>query len=130
MKTILAALVLALAAGNAVGAEATCAVNVTNDQGMVLTSLNTRDTQTMNLPVLRSGYFECEWPRVNLRPGVYHCNLYGEVNGVISDSLTAAFRLTVDPGDFFGTGESIYGVQGEFFVDHHWRSCPEPLPKP
>ena len=31
MKTILAALVLALAAGNAFAAEATCAVNVTND---------------------------------------------------------------------------------------------------
>jgi hypothetical protein len=31
MKTILAGLVLALAAGNAVAAETTCAVNVTND---------------------------------------------------------------------------------------------------
>ena len=31
MKTILAGLILALAAGNAVAAEATCAVNVTND---------------------------------------------------------------------------------------------------
>jgi lipopolysaccharide transport system ATP-binding protein len=105
-------------------------VNVTNEQGMVLTSLNTRDTQTMNLPVMTSGYFECELPRINLRPGVYHCNLYGEVNGVISDALTAAFRLSVDPGDFFETGENIYGVAGEFFVDHHWRSCPEPRSQP
>lgn len=102
-------------------------MSITNDQGMVLTSFNTRDTHTMNMPVMRNGYFECDWPRVNLRPGVYHCNLYGEVNGVISDSLTSAFRLYIDPGDFFDTGENIYGVQGEFFVEHHWRSCAEPV---
>jgi lipopolysaccharide transport system ATP-binding protein len=97
-------------------------VTVTNDQGVVLTNLNTRDTHSMGLSIASTGYFECAWPRVNLRPGVYHCNLYGEVNGVISDSLMSAFRLYIDPGDFFETGERISGVQGEIFVEHHWHS--------
>ncbi|MFN8421286.1 MAG: ABC transporter ATP-binding protein [Anaerolineae bacterium] len=98
-------------------------ITVSNDQGVVLTNLNTRDTQMMTLQVRQSGYFECVWQRLNLRPGVYQCNVYGEVNGVISDALTSAFRLVVDPGDFFETGERLTGVQGEVFVDHRWESC-------
>jgi lipopolysaccharide transport system ATP-binding protein len=97
-------------------------VGIMNDQGGVLTSLNTRDTHAMTLPVLQSGVFECILPRVNLRPGVYHCSLYGEVNGVISDAIQSAFTLSIEPGDFFDTGERISGVQGDFFVDHHWHS--------
>jgi lipopolysaccharide transport system ATP-binding protein len=99
-------------------------VPITNDQGVILTNLNTRDTQLMALPIQRSGYFECTWKHMNLRPGVYQCHLYAEVNGMISDALTTAFRLTIDPGDFYGTGEYLAGVQGEFLAEHVWKSCP------
>jgi lipopolysaccharide transport system ATP-binding protein len=101
------------------------ALSITNEQGMVLTSLNTRDTHQMTQPILTSGCFDCEIPMLTLRPGAYYCNVYGEVNGVISDSIMSAFPLYVDPGDFFDTGERINGVQGEFFITHRWQSLPD-----
>ena len=42
--------------------------------------------------------------RFPLAPGQYHVTLFCRVNGTIADWLSQAAVLTVEPGDFFGTG--------------------------
>ena len=69
------------------------AFNVYNPQGVLLTNLNSKDVDRMIMPVGRTGYFECAWPRFSLRSGVYTCSLFCEINGQIVDWLQSASRF-------------------------------------
>ncbi len=111
-------------------ASVNIAFNVYNAQGVLITNLNTRDAGKMLMPVGNAGYFECAWPKFNLRTGVYTCTLYGEINGTIMDWIQAAFQIHAEDGDFFGTGSLISRSQGDVLVDYDWRSEPELSPHP
>ena len=103
------------------------AFNIYTSNGVLLTHLNTRDVGRMLLPVGRSGYFECEWPDISLRSGVYTCALFCEVNGVIEDWIQSAFQIHIEDGDFFGTGSIVDRSQGDFLVHYNWTSRPTAL---
>lgn len=105
-------------------AQVNIAFNVFNSQGILLTHLNSRDVASLTMSVGRSGFFECIWPHFNLRSGVYNCNLYCEVNGTVMDWIQGAFPLTVEDGDFHGTGLLVDRSQGDVLVTHSWRSQP------
>ncbi|HVO24561.1 MAG TPA: ABC transporter ATP-binding protein [Candidatus Margulisiibacteriota bacterium] len=98
------------------------AFNVYSFQGVLLTNLNAKDAGRLRMPVGRSGWFECAWPKFNLRSGVYTCALFCELNGIIVDWLQSAFQITVEDGDFFGTGSIADRSQGTIFVPHDWSS--------
>jgi lipopolysaccharide transport system ATP-binding protein len=98
------------------------AFNVRSPQGYLLTNLNNVDTGHARLPLYRTGYFECVWPRLNLRAGVYDCTLFCSVDSEIADWLQNAFRLDVEDGDFHGTGRLISRDQGDLLVAHSWTA--------
>jgi len=98
------------------------AFNVYNSQGVLLTNLNSKDTGQSWLPVGNEGYFECSWPRFNLRSGVYFCTLYCEINGTIVDWIQSAFQLNVEDGDFFNSGSLVERSQGDILVEYQWSS--------
>ncbi len=59
-----------------------------------------------DLPVTRGdGTLVCRIPRLPVLPGRYSVNIYGEVNGVLSDWVTDAAEVEVGEGDYFGTGK-------------------------
>src|SRR5215510_4486366 len=95
--------------------------NVRNNQGILLTNMNSVDSGFSRLDIFRRGYFECRWPKFNLRSGDYDCNLYCSVNGDIVDWMQSAFIIKVEDGDFFQTGKLV-GAQGEILIHHSW-SC-------
>jgi hypothetical protein len=95
---------------------------VYNPQGILLTNLNSKDVDKMMMPVGRTGYFECAWPRFNLRSGVYTCSLFCEINGHIVDWLQSAFQIHVEDGNFFGTGSLIARNQGDVLVGYDWAA--------
>ncbi len=99
------------------------AFQVYNNQGMATTNLNSKDVGRSQLPVCRSGFFECTWEKFNLRSGIYSCSLFCELNGVISDWIQSAFQINVEDGDFYGTGSIINRAAGELFVSYDWKSC-------
>ncbi len=101
------------------------AFNVYNIYGVLLTNLNTRDVDKMELPIGEVGYFECHWPHFNLRSGIYNCALFCEVNGRIEDWLQSAFQLHVEDGNFHGTGLLIGREQGDVLVDYDWAAQPD-----
>ncbi len=98
------------------------AFNIYSPQGVLLTNLNTKDVAQSYLPIGRKGYFECQWPRFNLRSGVYTCTLFCELNGSIVDWIQSAFQLHVEDGDFFNTGSLVERVQGDVLVAYDWYS--------
>ena len=95
--------------------------NLRNNQGVLLTNMNSVDSGFGRLNIYRRGYFECRWPRFNLRSGEYDCNLFCSVNGDIVDWMQSAFIINVEDGNFFQTGKLV-GAQGEILIDHAW-SC-------
>jgi len=97
------------------------AFNVRNSQGMLLTNLNSTDVGQEDQTIYRSGYFECHWPRFNLRADSYSCALFCAINGETVDWIQhAAFVITVEDGNFHGTGKLIDRSQGDLLVDYTW----------
>jgi len=67
------------------------------------------------------GRFWCRVERFPLAPGQYHVTLFCRVNGMIADWLPQAAVLTVEAGDFFGTGRLPPPTHGGFLVPQSWR---------
>jgi len=95
--------------------------NLRNNQGVLLTNMNSIDSGFSRLDIFRRGYFECQWPKFNLRSGDYDCNLFCSINNDIVDWMQSAFIINVEDGDFFQTGK-LAGAQGEILIHHSW-SC-------
>jgi lipopolysaccharide transport system ATP-binding protein len=95
--------------------------NLRNNQGILLTNMNSVDSGFSRLDIFQRGYFECQWPKFNLRFGEYDCNLFCSVNNDIVDWMQSAFIISVEDGDFFQTGR-LGGAQGEILIHHSW-SC-------
>ena len=98
------------------------AFNVRSSQGYLLTNLNSLDVGNSKMHLYHTGFFQCAWPRFNLRSGSYDCALYCEVCGDIVDWLQSAFTIQVEDGDFFNTGSIINRKQGDVLVSYSWSS--------
>ena len=95
--------------------------NLRNNEGVLLTNMNSVDSGFSRLNIYRRGYFECRWPKFNFRAGEYDCNLFCSVNGEIVDWMQSAFIINVEDGNFFQTGKLV-GAQGDVLIHHSW-SC-------
>jgi lipopolysaccharide transport system ATP-binding protein len=100
------------------------AFNIRSSQGYLLTNLNSIDVDKSIMDLHPNGFFQCSWPRFNLRSGSYDCALFCAVNGDIVDWLQSAFAINVEDGDFFNTGRVISREQGDLLVSYDWTSHP------
>jgi lipopolysaccharide transport system ATP-binding protein len=67
------------------------------------------------------GRIECALRRLPLMPGQYHINVYCTVNGVLADWVQDAATITVEPGDYFGTGKLPPSSHGGLLVGQEWN---------
>ena len=111
-------------------AEVLIAFNIYNEQGTMITNINSMDVSRLFMSVTHSGYFECSWNKVNLRPGSYASAIYCSINGEVTDWLQSGFKFGVLPGDFYGLGVPSSGTQGDILVEYDWNSKDEALIKP
>jgi lipopolysaccharide transport system ATP-binding protein len=72
------------------------------------------------------GRFECMIPRLALNAGSYVYHVMAEVGpeGEKEDWVQGAAPLTVEQGDFFGTGKLIE-PKFSMLLEHDWRLCPD-----
>lgn len=70
------------------------------------------------------GHVYCRIPRFPLSAGLYSYNLACEVNSIVSDSIRDAGQITVEAGDYYGTGKLPVGEQPSVFIEYDWRSQP------
>lgn len=68
-----------------------------------------------------TGHFSCRIARFPLAPGQYYVTLFCQVNGIIADWVQQAMLLTVEAGDFFGTGRLPPSTHGGFLTAQDWR---------
>ena len=98
------------------------AFNVRSGQGYLLANLNSIDTGQGLLDIHRRGYFECRWPKFNLRSGTYDCALFCSIHGEVADWIQSAFVITVEDGDYSNTGKLVDRQHGDILVDHSWSA--------
>src|SRR5215471_12223974 len=67
------------------------------------------------------GRFTCRVERFPLSPGTYYITLFGMVNGSIADWVQQAAILTVEAGDFYGSGRMPHKTHGGFLVLQEWN---------
>jgi homopolymeric O-antigen transport system ATP-binding protein len=67
------------------------------------------------------GRFSCRIARFPLAPGQYPITLFCRANGDIADWVQQAAVLSVEPGDFFGTGRLPPPTHGGVLVPQQWE---------
>jgi len=68
-----------------------------------------------------TGCFTCRIERFPLSPGQYHITLFCRTNGLIADWVQQAGLLTIEPGDFYGTGKLPPQTHGGFLIPQKWQ---------
>jgi lipopolysaccharide transport system ATP-binding protein len=68
----------------------------------------------------QQGRMSCLVRRLPLAPGQYAINLHCEANQVLADWVQNAGSLTVEEGDFFGTGKLPPASHAGLLVDQEW----------
>jgi lipopolysaccharide transport system ATP-binding protein len=103
-------------------AAVSVAFNIRTSQGYLLANLNSTDAGPGWMDIRAQGFFECRWPKCQLRSGSYDCSLFCSVNGEVLDWLQNAFVIDVVDGDYYRTGKMIDRSQGDVLFDHRWSS--------
>ena len=67
------------------------------------------------------GQFSCRVERFPLSPGQYPITLFCRANGIIVDWVQQAALLTVEPGDYYGTGRLPSATHGGFLIPQQWQ---------
>ena len=66
------------------------------------------------------GSIRCTIPRFPLAPGTYLLATSVEAGGEVADHLTVAAQLDVEPGDFFGTGQTGIAEHSPVLIEGSW----------
>ncbi len=67
------------------------------------------------------GQFICQIPKLPLAPGEYSINIFVGINEKPCDLMEDAAKLTVEAGDFFGTGHQGMPALCRILVEGNWR---------
>ena len=72
-------------------------------------------------PLPGSGEFACRFPKLPLSAGYFNINVVLVNDGVVIDYVISAFTFTVLPGNFFGTGRNVGGVEDVCLYEQDWH---------
>ena len=96
-------------------------IDIFAQNGQCMLMLNNEMSGTNFESVPGVGQFSCRVERFPLSPGQYPITLFCRVNGIIADWVSAAILLTVEPGDFYGTGRLPHATHGGFLIPQKWQ---------
>jgi lipopolysaccharide transport system ATP-binding protein len=107
--------------GSETMSNVTVAITVYTDEGREMFTLANGISGSEFAQLGRNQVMQCRVNRFPLSEGSYVCNIIAYKDGVIQDYIRQAYILTVEPGDFFGSGRSLPPEHREcFLVPHEW----------
>jgi lipopolysaccharide transport system ATP-binding protein len=118
-KTLLISVAYASTSDTMKNVEVSIDIYTQNGQYMLMLDNEMVGADFESVP--RVGRFSCQVQRFPLSPGQYHITLFCRVNGIIADWVQQAALLTVEPGDFYGTGRLPPATHGGFLIPQKWE---------
>lgn len=91
-----------------------------NAEGLYITELSNYYTHDPIKPKVSEGCIICRVPKLPLTKGEYIMNILIRNHGIIQDWITDAALISVENGDFFGTGKSIDAELKMILFDQQW----------
>jgi lipopolysaccharide transport system ATP-binding protein len=96
-------------------------VNLNAPSGQCMLVLDSEMVAVDFSAIPATGRFSCRVTRFPLAPGQYYVTLFSRVNGIIADWVQQAMLLSVEAGDFFGTGRLPLPSHGGFLTPQQWQ---------
>jgi lipopolysaccharide transport system ATP-binding protein len=118
-KTLLISVAYASASDTVKNVEMSIDIFVQTGQCMLILNNEMVGADFESVPGV--GRFSCRVERFPLSPGQYYITLFCRVNGIIADWVQQAAVLTVEPGDFYGTGRLPPATHGGFLIPQEWE---------
>src|SRR2546430_11125170 len=118
-KTLLISVAYASTSDTVKNVEMSIDIYTQNGQFMLMLDNEMVGTDFETMPGV--GRFSCRVERFPLSPGQYHITLFCRANGTIADWVQQAALLTVEPGDFYGTGRLPHATHGGFLIPQKWQ---------
>lgn len=98
------------------------AIGITSNSGAFISMLSNQVAGETFQSIGRDGFFSCRIKKLALAPGSYTANLIIRSNDVIQDWIQQAVTITVEPGDFFGTGRMPPQTHGGVLFEQEWAA--------
>jgi lipopolysaccharide transport system ATP-binding protein len=93
--------------------------NSTSGESKFIVATELVNTDYTNIQ--NDGHFDCVLEKFPLAPGEYLVNIFSKMEGgEIVDWIQEATNITVENGDFFGTGKNITTNHQSVLVEHKW----------
>lgn len=90
--------------------------------GQPLFACLSRTSHRESLALVPGVRLYCNIPHLPLAPGIYTFTIWCTVAGTVEDFVSAAGKLSVADGDYFGTGNLPARTVGDFLVAHTWSA--------
>jgi len=103
-------------------ANITAAIGISSATGGFVSMLSNQLTGETFDGVPEQGYFACRVKKLPLAPGSYTVNLIVRQNELVEDWIQEAVSITVEAGDFYGTGRMPPETHGGVFIEQDWRA--------
>ncbi|MFM7363022.1 MAG: ABC transporter ATP-binding protein [Cuspidothrix sp.] len=96
------------------------AISITSVNGGFVTLLSNQISAQVFDRISSNGFISCVIKKLPLSAGTYTLNLIIRENDIIQDWLQDATSLTVENGDFYGTGKINPSSHGGVFFEQSW----------
>ena len=98
------------------------AMGITSYTGVFVTMLSNQVSSGPFEMINQQGFMSCTINKLPLAPGSYTLNLIIRQNDIIQDWIQEAAVLTVESGDFYGTGRLPPPTHGGVFFEQVWTN--------
>jgi len=95
-------------------------IGISSFSGSFLTMLSNEMVCGAFDSTAQSGYWSCEVERLPMAPMKLSLNLIVRQNNIIQDWIQNAVNITIESGDFYGTGKVTEASHGGFLIEQTW----------
>jgi lipopolysaccharide transport system ATP-binding protein len=106
---------------NYTGKNIRVSMPIFRSDGLLITLLDSKCTVTFD-GIRNEGSFFCEITKFPLNEGLYYVNLMLMEGNEIEDWIVEAQSITVDEGDFYGTGRTVPTSHKGVLIEHEWKA--------
>ncbi len=100
----------------------TVAIGISSATGGFVSMLSNQLTGETFAALAQQGFVSCRLKKLPLSPGSYSINLIIRQSEIIQDWIQEAVNITVEAGDFYGTGRMPPQTHGGVFMEQAWQA--------